>query len=233
MFQNKRKLQLLATLTTLFLLAFGVGCKGFFVPATLASITVDPPTPTVTQGATQQMFATGTDEDNNPLGTLKSGTSCTGTIVCWSSSDDTIASISANGLVLGVAPGTATITASSGSVSGSTTLTVSLGNVTAITITPSTATITAAQTQTFNVFATISGQTQPTDITNGVAAWTITQNGTDESQYFTLTYSPGVGEVVSVSTTPPTLPFTVTITPSYVSGSTTFVPQLPASLTID
>ena len=48
-----------------------------------------------------------------------------GPAVVWSSSNTAVATISANGLATGLSPGTTTITATSGGISGSTTLTVS------------------------------------------------------------------------------------------------------------
>jgi hypothetical protein len=97
-------------------------------PATLVSITVTPSNPSITQGANQQFTATGTFSDS----TTQNLTAA----VTWNSSAAGVASISnaagSKGLATAVAPGTTTITAVSGGVSGSATLTV-----TAITVTKS------------------------------------------------------------------------------------------------
>ena len=83
----------------------------------LTSIAVTPANATVKAGLTQQFTATGTYSN----GTTNNITSS----AVWSSSDSTVATISSSGgLATGVAAGSATITATSGSVSGQTTLTV-------------------------------------------------------------------------------------------------------------
>lgn len=73
-----------------------------FVP--VASAHVDPASATIAAGATAQLTATPKDSTDTPL---------LGRDVMWSSSDDTIALVSADGLVTGVSEGTVTIWASS------------------------------------------------------------------------------------------------------------------------
>jgi hypothetical protein len=125
----KQKLRLAGAFAALATLALAVSCTGFFQNPTLTTITIDPPTPSVSQGATQQMTATGTFQDGS-TSSLTGGTSCSGNIVCWSSSDTTVASITTGGLITGVAEGTATITAASGAITGTTTATIVLASVT-------------------------------------------------------------------------------------------------------
>jgi len=125
----KQKLRLAGAFAALAALALAVSCTGFFQNPTLSTITVDPPTPTINQGATQQMTATGTFQDGS-TSTLTGGTSCSGSTVCWSSSDTTVVTITTSGSATGVAQGTATITAASGAINGTTQATVDLTNVT-------------------------------------------------------------------------------------------------------
>jgi hypothetical protein len=129
MSSRKSKLHLIGAFAALATLALGVSCTGFFQNPTLTTITIDPPTPSVGQGATQQLTATGTFQDGTTAA-LTGGTSCSGNTVCWSSSDTTIATISTGGNVTGIAAGTATITAASGAITGTTTATVVLNNIT-------------------------------------------------------------------------------------------------------
>ncbi len=129
MSSRKKTLRLAAAFGVLAIFALGVSCTGFFQNPTLTTITIDPPTPSINQGATQQLTATGTYQDSS-TSTLTGGTSCSGNTVCWSSSDTTVATISTGGLLTGVAQGTATITAASGAITGTTTATVDLTNVT-------------------------------------------------------------------------------------------------------
>jgi uncharacterized protein YjdB len=205
MSSKKRKLQLLAAFTTLFLLALGVGCKGFFQNPTLTTVTIGPQNPNIAQGSTLQMSATGTFDDGSTK-TLTSG-------VFWSSSDDTVASINSSGVITGASAGTATITGSSGTVSGTTTATVSLTNVTAITISPkNTSTQVNTQVQ-YTAMATVSGQSNQVDVTAQVT-WT-------SSDTTNITIVNGQDPAIAqVSATAP--PETVTITATYASGSTNF-----------
>ncbi len=92
-------------------------------PATLVSIAVTPTNPSVVLGTTEQFTATGTYSDNSTQNLT--------TLVTWSSSAGSVATITntagSNGKATSVAAGTTTITAASGNISGSTTLTVTGG----------------------------------------------------------------------------------------------------------
>lgn len=83
----------------------------------LTSVTVTPATVTILMGATQQLSAQALDQ---------SGSAMSGTITfTWSSSNVAVATVSSTGLVTAVDGGTATITATTESVSGTATATVS------------------------------------------------------------------------------------------------------------
>jgi hypothetical protein len=159
MSSRKRKLQLLAAFATLLLFAFGVGCKGFFVNPTLTTLTVGPATPSIQQGSSLQMAATGTYDD----GSTKALTSS----VQWSSSATAVATVSSAGKVTGVTTGSATVTAASGTVSGSTSVTITLANLISIAVTPTNPAIKSGQTQQFVATGTVQGG-GTTDITNSV-----------------------------------------------------------------
>ncbi len=200
MASTKHKLRVAGTFAALVTLALAVSCKGFFQNPTLTTITVDPPTPSISQGATQQMTATGTYQDGSTA-SLTGGASCSGNTVCWSSSDTTIATITTGGMVTGVAQGTSTITAASGAITGTTTATIVLGDVTGLTLNPTSYTISAANDTTTAIaeaqtpsgkvdvsatatwttantsIATVVGGTDPVTIT-GVAAGTTTVTAT-------------------------------------------------------
>ena len=85
-------------------------------PPTLVSIAVAPATATVTVGATQQYTATGT-YSNNSTALITNG-------VTWSSSSPAFGTVAASGMATGVAPGSTTITATSGALSGNAVLNV-------------------------------------------------------------------------------------------------------------
>ena len=217
MLRTKRKLQLLAAFSVLVLSAAGLGCRGFFVAPVLTTITVDPPTPTVLVGKQLQLVATGTYNDGS-IGTPKN--------LFWSSTPTSVATIDTNGNLLAVAVGSATVTASSANITGTTTVTVALPNVTSIQVSPSNVSISQSKTQSYTAMATVSGQTNPVDIT-ATATWTITVGATPgggavPSGLFTLTNT-GTAEVVTPQSGAFTsLPYVVTVNATYPgNGSTT------------
>jgi hypothetical protein len=61
-----RKLAVTLAFTVLVALAFGAGCRGFFVKGTVTSITVGPTGVTLAPGATLQMVAMGAMSDGSP-----------------------------------------------------------------------------------------------------------------------------------------------------------------------
>ena len=81
----------------------------------VAAVAVGPASSSLPTGATVQLTATVKDGDGNAL---------TGRSITWASSDPTVATVDATGLVLGIAIGPATITATSEGVSGTATVTV-------------------------------------------------------------------------------------------------------------
>src|SRR6266853_328242 len=121
---------------------FASGTSGWVVQGNLAkivptvpvaSVTVSPATASLTVGQTAQLTATPKDANGNPL---------TGRTITWSSSDNTIATVSGSGLVTGVGPGgPVTITATSEGQSGTAAVNVTLAPVASVTVAPSTANI--------------------------------------------------------------------------------------------
>ncbi len=80
----------------------------------VASVVVTPTPATLFVGETVQLTATPKNSAGDPLNRA----------VTWSSSDDAVATVDANGLVTAGAPGSATISAKSGSVTGTAAVTV-------------------------------------------------------------------------------------------------------------
>jgi len=85
------------------------------VPVPVASVAVAPATLEIEVGATGSLSAATFDREGNEL---------EGRSVAWSSSDETVATVSQEGVVTGVAGGAATITATSEGQSGSASVTV-------------------------------------------------------------------------------------------------------------
>jgi hypothetical protein len=217
MSSTQQKLRLAGVFAVLAIFAFGLGCRGFFVNPTLTTVTVGPTGFNLPVGSTQQMTATGTYNDGSTK-TLTSG-------VVWTSSDPTIATVTAGGLVTGVAAGTATITAQSGTITGQSSITVSLTNVTGVTITPTTGNVaTNGGTVTFKALATISGSSTPIDVSAQVN-WTIAP----DTASFTLTQSVTPETVTTTSSA--TTGQIDTLTATYTSGTTVFTATAKVTIT--
>lgn len=93
------------------------GCASSTDPASVAAVSISPSTVQLVAGALEQMHLEATI--TGPSGSILSGRS-----VLWSSSDRKIATVSADGVVNGIAQGTAIITATSEGKSGSATVKV-------------------------------------------------------------------------------------------------------------
>ncbi len=143
--------------------------------AALVSITVNPPSPSIALGTTQQFTATGMFTDGSTQDLTTSAT--------WGSGNNTVATVSSTARATSVATGSATITATLGGISGSTLLTITPASVVSIAVNPATAAIPLGLNQAFTALGTFSdGSTQ--DVTNS-AHW-----------------SSSVAGVASVSNTP-------------------------------
>lgn len=115
---------------------------------TLTSIAVTPANGSVARGGTQQMTAIGTYSNGTPQN-LSS-------LVTWSSSNTTVATISAAGLAMGVSAGATNIVAVYGAISGSTALTVNPPTLQSISVTPGNQTITTGDTEQYTATGTYS-----------------------------------------------------------------------------
>ena len=131
------------------------------VPAT--SVRVTPATGTVVQGGALELTATPLDAQGNPLGERPT---------TWSSNDESIATVSSTGRVVGVAEGTFTITARIDGVSGTGSYTVTRIPVGKVTLSPATSTLSVggSQQMTLNLFA--ADQTTPLPVAGRTVVWT-------------------------------------------------------------
>src|SRR5207249_3438731 len=108
-------------------------------PVAVASVAVSPASVALQVGQTVQLAATPQDTGGNPLA---------GRVVTWASNNAAVANVNASGLVTGVAPGSATITAASEGKSGAAVITVNPAPVpvASVGVTPGSATMQAGQT---------------------------------------------------------------------------------------
>ena len=110
------------------------------VLAPVATVTVQPASATIAVGQTTTLTATTKDASGNVL---------TGRAITWSSSDPTIATVSQSGVVTGVLPGSATISATSEGKTGTAAITVTLAPVATVTVSPDSAAVVQGQTAQF------------------------------------------------------------------------------------
>lgn len=126
----------------------------------VASVAVQPQGPSIVQGGNVQLSATVRDAN---------GTVVSDRVIVWSSSDNSVASVSSAGVVSGVAPGNVTITATCEGKSGTTAVTVTPVPVGSVTVAPPSATIHV--TQTVALTATVK-DTGGKVVTNHPVTWT-------------------------------------------------------------
>ena len=156
----KRVLPVVVRLGTLFFLICFVACSGSGggggetsgSRAQLTAINIDPVNPSIANGTTVQLTATGIYSNK----TTKDLT----TMVNWSSADSTIAQVSntsgSNGLATAASIGQTAISAQLGTIQGSTRLTATAATLTSVDIEPESATIakgTQVQLQALGTFS--------------------------------------------------------------------------------
>jgi len=136
------------------------GTLSVAVNAALSALTISPASFSIASGQSQRLTAQGVYSD----GTSRDVTSQ----VAWTSNNGGVASVDATtGLVTGVSVGSATITATMGSVSRTASATVTAALLQAIKVTPATASVATGQSQAFTANGLFSdGST--TDITDSV-----------------------------------------------------------------
>jgi uncharacterized protein YjdB len=180
--------------------------------AAVASVNVTPATASITVGQTTTLTAQTLDANGNAL---------TGRAVAWASSNPGIATVSESGVVTGVTPGDATITATSEGKSGTATVTVTPIPVASVTVDPTTVSLTTGGTQQItatprdaqgNALAdrAVTWESQnpavatvsPTGLITAVAPGTTTVTATSEGKVGTVTVTVTAPAVGSISVSP-------------------------------
>ena len=176
--------------------------------ANLTSLVLSPANPSIPVNTTQQLTATGSYSD----GSSRDLTA----LVTWSSSTIANATVDVAGLVKGIAAGSATLTATLGSISQSTSVTVTAPTITSISVTPEDLTLPIGVSQQYTASAIYSdGSVQ--DLVNGVT-WT-----SSTTSVATIDNN-GLVSIIAAGTT------TITATVGSFTDSTT-VTVVPAHLT--
>ncbi|HEY2467369.1 MAG TPA: Ig-like domain-containing protein [Terracidiphilus sp.] len=126
----------------------------------LNAINVGTPSPSMAAGGTEQLTATGVYSDNS--------TQLLTSQVAWSSSDTTVASVSASGVLTGVKAGSVTVTATLGTISGIGSVSVSAPALSSVTIFPAAFSIASGQNKQLSATGFYANGTSQ-DVTNQVA----------------------------------------------------------------
>jgi len=129
-------------------------------PAPVASVVVNPSSASLVVGQTIAFEAEPRSASGQPL---------SGRVVSWASSASQVATVSSSGLVIAVAPGTATITATSEGRSGTAQVIVEPPTVQRVDVTPATATVGAGGS--FRLTATVY-DTRGNVIPGAAVTWT-------------------------------------------------------------
>ncbi|MGA2204642.1 MAG: Ig-like domain-containing protein [Terriglobales bacterium] len=209
-----RKLALTLAFTVLVALAFGISCKGFFVPPTLSSIAINPTAPQVGVGQQETLTLYGIYSDGS-RSVVTSG-------VGWSSDTPGVATVTGTGsaILTGVTSGSATITASAQALSATATALV-IGDVTSITVSPTSGSVSIGASP---------GQAFTFAATPGPPAYITTGNGgtltiTTNDGYITCTVSVDRNnnpDEVCTAETGATGPYTIVMTYPSATGGTVY-----------
>lgn len=201
-------------------------------PAPVATVSVTPQNPRITVNQTTQLTATARDAD---------GVTLTDRTIVWETSAPGIASVSATGLVRGIAPGTATISARSEGQTGSTPVTVLVAPVATITLTPASPVVMVTRsvqlvavlrdaagaeltgrTVTWESSAVAVASVSSTGFVTGVAVGSATITARSEGQ--------SASTVVTVQAVPPVPVATITVSPVSPTVLVSGTVQLGATL---
>ena len=182
------------------------------VPIAVGSVTLQPGVSEIVVG--QTTTPTVTVKDVN-------GTVVTNRVVTWSSSSSAIATVSPEGVVTGVAPGTVTITATSEGRSATMSVVVSRVPVGSVTVQPSPASVIKGQTTT--LAATVK-DANGTVVTDRVVTWAANGPNATVSQTGVVTGINVGAAVITVTSESKSAQVNVTVTPVPV-GTVTVTPS--------
>jgi trimeric autotransporter adhesin len=198
----RRVLLISVVAVTAFLSACGGGSQSTSSNPVLQSLQVSGASAQLAVGQTQQMKATGTYSTGTSQDVTSSAT--------WTSSDSTVATVAAGGLVTAKAAGSCSITAKIGSVTGSFNVTVAPGLV-SLSVTPANASIAPGTAQQFTATGTYSDGSQQN--LTGSASWA--SSNTAIATVSTTSPTRGLAQAVASGSV------TITATSGSVSGTAT------------
>ena len=191
--------------------------------ATAVSVQLSPASVSLPAGGTQQLLATATFTDGSSQNVTSS--------VTYTSSNGSIASVNASGDVTGLSVGSASITATLGSISTSVMVTVSSAVLSSIAVTPANITLAAGVSQQLTATGTFTdGSTQ--NLTNSVA-WTSSSSHTATvSNTGNLVAATAGSAVISATSTSAGNSVSGTMAVTVTSAVITSITVSPGSLTL-
>lgn len=202
------------------------GCSGGGShPNRITAIAISPASATIAVGQKQQLNGTATTNGGQQVTSDNSAAS-------WTSSNTSVAAVDQSGLVLAIAVGNATITATvqtgGGPVSGTATLTVTAAALVSIAVTPSSPSAAAGATQQFTATGTFTDNSQH-DL--GSAAWTSSNTtvATIDSNGLAMALAPGSTIITAASNG---ISGSVTLTVASASPTLVSVAVTPANPTL-
>jgi uncharacterized protein YjdB len=188
-------------------------------PVPVGSVALSPPTPGIRVTATLPLTATVKDTN---------GTIVTDRVITWTSSNAAVATVTSGGVVTGVSPGTATITAASEGKSATATVTVTKIPVGTVAVSPTSKNVLVAQT--VPLTATVKDSVGNV-VTDRVVTW-----GSSNAAVVTVSttgvvtaVAPGTADITATSETKNG---TSTITVGLVPVSSVVVQPSPATITL-
>ncbi|MDD3136474.1 MAG: pectinesterase family protein, partial [Methanoregula sp.] len=166
---------------------------------TLTSITVSPATASLITGQSRQFTATAKDQDNTVM---------SGILFNWSSDNEAVGTVNADGLFTALSAGTANVSAVNGTVSGTTKVTVTPPSldISAVTISTGTPVVGQPVTVTVNIKNVGTVAAGPFNVTllagsTEVNRTTLFSLGVSESQDIALIWTPATDGSVSLTAT--------------------------------
>jgi trimeric autotransporter adhesin len=167
-----------------------IGVPVSVAPIPANAVVISPSSATLVPTEQVQLSAVVTDAQGNPL---------SGRTVTWSSNNTNVATVSASGNVTAIAPGSATITATSGTAHGTASITVKLVPVATVEVNPGAVSLFTGQTAQLTAIA-LDANGDTLDLTGRTVTWKSNKNGVASVNGTGLVTAGSVGAAVITAT---------------------------------
>jgi len=167
-----------------------IGVPVSVAPIPANAVVISPSSATLVPTEQVQLSAVVTDAQGNPL---------SGRTVTWSSNNTNVATVSTSGNVTAIAPGSATITATSGTAHGTASITVKLVPVATVEVNPGAVSLFTGQTAQLTAIA-LDANGDTLDLTGRTVTWKSNKNGVASVNGTGLVTAGSVGAAVITAT---------------------------------